>query len=491
MNKTRFWNAYKIIAGIALLLGIIVLSYVEKSLITYEKAQPEKVVEAEMKVLAKAAKEGTLNRSVDMSHLSEQDRKDYVTGLSQAKNWRYEILSGSYSETGQVYGIYADDKIAAKVELSCDSSKILMVILTVNDWKIENVSAVYEKPVDITAEPTGVATLTEIPTPTPTTGEIVIEKYRYTFYLPEEYSVRLGDTVLTGESTDGVTKYVADLSDTEPVFAVTDPYGSEVEYAFGSTLVYYDIKVNIPSNFAISYGDADLEQYVTAETDIPDYEYCLEYADMPKLKSYEFPKSLTHPEFVIIDNTGATLDYTYDGDVIDIRKQSAFNEVPTEVADTAELLRSVEMWSLFLTGDVYKYDLLTGTFNGNAGEPSDRGLSIIKRVLVPDSYLESVAVKYSKSVDITFISRHTLPKEAFTKESVRNFVMYSDDFFSCEIGFEKTMLKTDGSEFLINGERDKMNCVCYFVRNKDYTGESGTYMWRLAELRDIIESEDN
>ena len=96
MNKTRFWNAYKIIAGIALLLGIIVLSYVEKSLITYEKAQPEKVVEAEMKVLAKAAKEGTLNRSVDMSHLSDQDRKDYVTGLSRAKNWRYEILSGSY-----------------------------------------------------------------------------------------------------------------------------------------------------------------------------------------------------------------------------------------------------------------------------------------------------------------------------------------------------------------------------------------------------------
>ncbi len=488
MKKGGFWNVYKIIAGILIILAILLLAYVEKALLTYEKAQPENVIENELEHLKKNVATDNIGESLNLSEMSDEDALRYRTKLKKAGKWDYKLLSGSYSEEEQTYGFYADDELVAKATLDCTSSKVLMVILTVNDWKLQKLTPVADDLQSASLSPTPAPgkTLTTSPSP----SEIVINKYRYTFILPEEYVVKHDDEVLSGETTDGSTKYVVDLTDTDPVFSVTDSYGYSVDYAFGEQLTYYDIFVRVPSNFELSLENVDTSKYVTKRELLEEYQYCKDYASMPQLLTYEFPKSLTHPEFEITDNLGASIAYEYNGEEITITEQSKLAEVPTEIADTSELLKIAQMWSLFLTRDVYKYDVDTGKYNDNAEEPSDKGLGMIRKVLVPDSYLESVARSYARSVDITFISRHTLPSPAFVNEKVQNFVMYSDDFFSCEISFEKIMLRTNGKEYLINGRRDRMNCVCYFLRDTGSDGSDGTWAWRLAELRDLIDDEE-
>ncbi len=487
MKKGGFWNTYKIITCIFILLGVILLAYVEKSLLRYEASQPEQVVTKQIQVLKEAALNDELPFVLNMNLLPMEEQEAYVEKLKNAENWTYKILSGSYSETDQSYGVYADDELVAQVYLESESSEVVMAILTVYDWKLSGIKPIYaEAPV-----PTA-AVAENTPTPTEEPTEIVIKKYRYTFVLPEEYMVKYGDEVLSGEKADdGMIKYAFESTDTDPVFCVSDCYGCTVDYPFGDTLTYYDIIVKIPSNFEIHLGDVNVAKYIVKYDENPKYEYCKDFADMPTFITYELPKSLTHPEFNIVDNLGKSIEYAYNGESIEITEQTSLNEVPTEMADTDELLQIAQMWSLFLTKDIYKYDVKTGEYHDNGAEPGDRGLGQIRKVLVADSYLDQVAVKYAKSVDITFISAHTLPNPAFAEEHIGNFVKYSDDFFSCDISFEKIMLRTNGKEFELKGDRDKLNSTCYFLRNKDYDGSEDSTKWLLAELIDNLETEGN
>ncbi len=487
MKKGGFWSIYKIITCVLVLLGVVLLAYVEKSLLRYEASQPETIIQNQIQVLKDAAAEDELSFVLNMNLLSEDEQEAYGNTLKNAKDWTFKILSGSYSETDQSYGIYADDELVAQAYLESNSSEVVMAILTVYDWKLSGI-----KPVAAATPVPTQAVAENTPTPTEEPTEIVIKKYRYTFVLPEEYKVVYGEEVLSGEAAEGgMTKYAFESTDTDPVFRVSDSYGCTVDYPFGETLMYYDIMAKIPSNFSIFIGDKDVSQYIVKYDDNPKYEYCKDFADMPAFVTYELPKSLTHPEFSIIDNLGQSVEYTYSGETVEITEQAAMETVPADFADTDELLQIAEMWSLFLTKDIYKYNVKTGEYNANAAEPGDRGLAQVRKVLVADSYLDQVAVKYAKSVDITFISSHTLPTPAFAEEKVCNFIKYSDDFFSCDISFEKIMLRTNGKEFELKGDRDKLNSTCYFLRNKDYDGSEGSTKWLLAELIDNLETEGN
>lgn len=486
MKKGGFWKIYRIVLCVLVILMVFFLAYIEKCLLRYEAAQPEKVIEAEIAVLKEAAQNNVIGTELNLGTLSEEEQKAYKDKVRTAKEWTYKVLSGGYSETNQTYGIYADDTLVAKADLACKSSEIVMAILTVNDWKLAGI-----KPCSTTRIADSTLTVTQTPATTKEPTEIVVKKFRYTFSLPEEYKVSFNDEVLTAESTaDGMSKYLLESAAEKPVFSVSDTYGSEIDYVFGDTLTYSDIIVKVPSNFVIKSGDLDTAAYVVSLQNDAKFDWCKAYAEMPGVATYNFPKALTQPDFEIYDNFGNELAYEYVGNTITLTEQSALAEVPADMADSAELLKTTQMWSLFLTKDLYKYDVKTGKYNGSAEDPGDKGLKQMRTVLVPDSYLDSVAVKYAKSVDITFISSHKLPTPCFVEEKVQNFIKYSDDFFSCDISFEKIMLRNNGSEFLINGERDKLNSTCYFYRNKNYDGTDNSPKWLLAELVDKLGTDD-
>lgn len=486
MKKNGFWTVYKIITCILIILAVFLLAYVEKCLLRYEASQPEKLIEAELNTLKEAASANAIGNELNLNAIPENQREAYVNLVNNGSDWTYKVLSGSYSETNQTYGIYVDSQLVAKTDLACKSSEVIMAILTVNDWRITDVKPYVPQQIADTLPST------TDPEPTKEPVEIVVKKFRYTFTMPAEYKVVFGDTVLASEeSVDGNAKYVLETTDEKPVFTVTDPYGTSIEYPFGETLKYYDVAVKIPSNFGLGLESADTSQYLNAIEENPKYEVYKDYADMPGISVYVFPKCLEHPEFEITDNFNQKVEYSYVGDSIVITEQAVLAEVPEDIASPEELLKITKMWSLFLTRDLFRYDVNTGKFNGDAEDPGDKGLKQLRKVLVPDSYLEQVAISYSKGVDIKFISNHRLPSPCFEKENVQNFVKYSDDFFSCDISFEKIMLQTNGKEFLINGERDKLNSTCYFYRNKNYDGTEGTAKWLLAELVDNLETDNN
>jgi len=51
-----------------------------------------------------------------------------------------------------------------------------------------------------------------------------------------------------------------------------------------------------------------------------------------------------------------------------------------------------------------------------------------------------MAYGWSHNVDITFVSSHRLKNPVFTNESVKNFIIYNDNAFSCEVYLEKNMV---------------------------------------------------
>jgi hypothetical protein len=68
-------------------------------------------------------------------------------------------------------------------------------------------------------------------------------------------------------------------------------------------------------------------------------------------------------------------------------------------------------------------------------------------------------------------SAHSAP--VFTNEKVSNYVVYSDDCFSVEVAFDKTMILTlNGNERL-----DKNNQVYYYVK---IDGK-----WLIADMHNI------
>lgn len=492
MKKGGFWDTYKIIIGFLLLLGLFLLAYVEKSLQKYEASQPEKVIEAYIDEIIEASKTGTLGRALNFNRLSETEISSYTEKLKNAEKWDYKVLNGSYSETDQTYGIYADNELVAKIDISCDSSEVMMVILTVNDWNILEAYPVVVTPVPtrVTDEADGKATGTPFVTPSAMpTGEpeeIIVNKYRYTFSLPSEYTVSFNGELLEGAEDAGMTKYVFDTEETEPVFTVSDSYGWTEDYAFGETLTYYDIVVKIPDNFELILSDVDVSRYFVGSEENPKYEFCNAYADMPALVTYDFPKALTHLAFEIKDNLGNNIEYMYDGDTIVLTEQTVIDEIPGDIIDPSELLKTAEMWSLFLTNDLYKYDFTLQKYDRNAVQPEDKGLSVMRSVLVKNSYLDTEATRYAKGVDITFISAHILPDLPFAEEYIGNYVKYSDDLFACDISFEKIILRTNGQEFTLNGDRDKLNSTCYFLRNKEYDGSETMAKWLLIGLTDKL-----
>ena len=68
---------------------------------------------------------------------------------------------------------------------------------------------------------------------------------------------------------------------------------------------------------------------------------------------------------------------------------------------------------------------------------------------------------YTVLDDITFVSSHRLKNPIFTNEEVKNFIIYNDNAFSCEVYLEKNMIVSGKDKV------DIMHDRLYFIYYED------------------------
>ena len=235
-------------------------------------------------------------------------------------------------------------------------------------------------------------------------------------------------------------------------------------------LYYYDIAV--PSNYTVEVNGQKLnEDYVAKTVTNESYEELAKYAELPNLIYYELNNFVTQPHIKIIDNNGNSVNYKEENHKIEIEnnyiKANTYDEIKDKLASDIDILEIAQNWSLFLTND------LKGTTHG---------FSTLRKNLIKDSSFYNMAYAWATSIDITFVSSHTLKNPTFTNTSVSDFVVYNENAFSCVVNLEKNMRIANGNEKI-----DKMRDRMYFVYYDDVNDNINGPTWKLVDMKSITE----
>lgn len=231
-------------------------------------------------------------------------------------------------------------------------------------------------------------------------------------------------------------------------------------------LIYYDI--TIPSNFNI-YLDNELKNLeATKKNEYKDLSFMYYDDVMPSLATYEIndlteEKKVTVKDFLDKEVELKQKDYTYTS-ALKYYEAKTIDDAKKYINDLPNILEMSENWSKFLTKD------LSGFYYGFT--------NIISPYLIEGTSLYQMAYNWSHSVDITFTSQHTLGNPPFTNEEIKNFVIYDENAFSCEVYLEKNMYVKGKREV----ELDIMHDYLYFIK---YNGE-----WKLMNIKSVGEEHE-
>lgn len=131
-----------IFAIVLLLLGGMFLSYVYRSLVTYEDNLIENIMDTMLNDGSLAEKyDGNFEIS---SYENNKDIKKSLKELYKSDSIKYKLDKSASTDELYVYNIMNEDNIITKVSLKIESKETKMALLTVNHWKIEDISYNFE-----------------------------------------------------------------------------------------------------------------------------------------------------------------------------------------------------------------------------------------------------------------------------------------------------------------------------------------------------------
>ncbi len=228
----------------------------------------------------------------------------------------------------------------------------------------------------------------------------------------------------------------------------------------------YEYTISVPSMYSVFVNDIQLgEEELTGETTaITQFQYAAEYVEMPQLVTYHIEGLFFEPVITVTDSAGQNVEFTENNGSIVVEPAFTENSSADEISADISPLDTAKTWSRLMTDDL---------------DGANHGLAQVKTFLIPGSYLDEMATDYAGSVDITFVSAHTL--NSFTGESVSNYIKYNDNCFSCDVYFEKNMYLTRTGEY----RTDVFNSRMFFVRIEDES--VATPGWYLVDMQAIIE----
>lgn len=180
---------------------------------------------------------------------------------------------------------------------------------------------------------------------------------------------------------------------------------------------------------------------------------------IPKIKHYLIKDLYNIPSIKILNSFGQEVTYKIDDNKIIVDNYIVCNDISDGkkyFAYDFDPLMVAKKWSLYLSSDLY----------------GKRGFYELKPYLLKGTDLYTRAYNWSVNYDIYFTSSHVLSDKPFTNVIYNNFVIYSVDFFSVDISFDKNMILSNG-----DNKVDKLSETFYFL-NSD-----GGY--KLVDMRTI------
>lgn len=234
-------------------------------------------------------------------------------------------------------------------------------------------------------------------------------------------------------------------------------------------LEFFDVCV--PSNYTVEVNGTKLtEKDIAKSTKNEEYEKFAEYIDMPQMVIYELNNFADVPNIKITDGDGKEVETIITNNKIEIKESSikvnSYEQAKNKINGDIDILKLAENWSLFLTDDL----------QGNS-----HGFYNLKPYLIQGSNFYSMAYAWATSVDITFVSKHTLKDSAFTNEKLDNFTIYNKNAFSCDIYLEKNMKIANGQD-----KTDVMHDKLYFVYYDDTNDGVDNPSWKLIDMKSIV-----
>ena len=226
----------------------------------------------------------------------------------------------------------------------------------------------------------------------------------------------------------------------------------------------YSCTISAPSAFSVMIDGAAAPLADAEYAPLTEFQYVAPFTGVPEMMTWTYEGLSFEPTVTIVNNAGEPVELAVKNGVYTAEAKFASTAEAERIGSAAvDALAIGELWSKFMTNDVGgdAYGLYTVISNCR---------------LMPDSDIYKKARAWAGNIDITFVSGHTI--DSWTNERVTNYVLYSDDLFSCDVYFEKNMTLRNGAK-----RTDTFNNRLYFVYNRDTSkGQTG---WRLADMASL------
>ncbi len=439
-RKSRAWQyGYLLFLGILIIAAAGTLFYVRGVLAEYESSQPDTILQKQMEALRAAAAQDKFEEVFPLDGI----RTELGATDADVEKFKSDFLGGtvtfredhsSVDASQKVFDVICDGCKVATFTLKHVSQETKLLILTLDHWQVEGFCA---------------------------TG------YEVSFQAPASAIVKSNGQTVQGtpvENTAQVSYSIRSLS--KPEVTIEDVLGNSIPYDRENLPTFTQYKIVIPSNFTVMGKQAVPLSTATVES-VDALKYVKEYCDaVPDLATYVISTLSENPEFQILDGYGQPVEFSVENRKVTLTEQVGRDTLSLNV--DFDPLEVAKMWSNFMTRD------LSGGTNG---------FDTMAAYLINGSYLRGVARSWATGVDITFTSSHTLENPPFHTEEIGDYVVYSDNCFSCRIKLGKTMhLTRTGDEV-----EDEIYGTFYFVKYDDTDNGVSDPHWALADYREIQE----
>lgn len=431
-----FKKPYLMILAVLMAISACTLIYVHSALKDYESSQPENILAAEIEKLRKSKSGAGFEDILSLDKMrsewnpSEEEvaqfKKDFL-----ASNITFLEDHSAVDPTKKTFSVLSNGCKVATAELNHGGQETRLLIFTLDRWSVEKI------------EVTG---------------------YEFQLTAPASMIVKSNGETLHGTIADGIATY--DERSLAPLnVEIGDILGNSVPYDQKNLPSFTDYKITVPMNYTIC-GVEPLSKEAASMEPIPELKYVKEYCpDVPDSATYILRLLSDEPDFKILDGSGSEVDFTVENRKVAIAQDFTGQDTLSLNVDF-DPLAVAKLWSLFMTQD------LTG---------SNNGYSQLSPYLIKGSYLQDVAWQWATGIDITFTSSHTLKDPPFQVETVSNYVVYSQNCFSCDIRLEKKMVLTRTGEEV----DDVINSTFYFVKYDSTDNGKDDPHWVLVDYREI------
>lgn len=430
-----FRRLYLTILAVLMVFSLGTLIYVHSALKDYESSQPENILSAQIEKLRKSKNASEFEDILSLDNL----RGEWNVSDGEIAQFEKDFLASSVTfqedhsavdAAKKTFNVLSNGCKVGTATLNHEGQETRLLIFTLDRWSVE---------------------------------QIDVSGYEFSLTAPASVIVKNDGEVLHGTIADGMATY--DVRSLTPLnVEIGDILGNTVPYDQGNLPTFTDYTVTIPVNYTIRGVETVPAEAASLEP-IEELKYVKEYCpDVPDTATYVLRLLTDEPDFQILDDSGNPVDFTLENRQVTIAGEFAGQDsLPLNV--DIDPLEVAKLWSLFMTQD------LTGANNG---------YSKLSPYLIKGSYLQDVAYQWATGIDITFTSAHTLKDPPFQVETVSNYVVYSDNCFSCDIRLEKKLVLRTGAEV-----DDVINSTFYFVKYDGTDNGKNDSKWYLADYREI------